>query len=257
MTWFLQMHQATIGYFTGRWDEALALVAGLPEIEEAPHARASILVGTAIRMYIEAERGRAEEVARLLTVFAGLESSADVQEVTLATAVSATAARARGDHGAALGLVLEGLRRGTSLPLSHPNVRSMWLEAVESAVRLEDREAVEELVAMAGNLPQGILPPHTRASAARARARLAWWGDEHEAGERESRTAEGVFREIGAPFWLGVTLLERAEWLSRQGRHDEASAPLGEAQEIFGRLGATPWLERAKRLAPAVAEAVR
>ena len=40
------------------------------------------------------------------------------------------------------------------------------------------------------------------------------------------------------PFWLAVTLLEHGE--------ATGSAPLvDEAREIFERLGATPWLERA------------
>ena len=42
------------------------------------------------------------------------------------------------------------------------------------------------------------------------------------------------FRELGMPFWVAVTLLEQGE-----------AAGLDEAREIFERLEATPWLERA------------
>jgi hypothetical protein len=42
-----------------------------------------------------------------------------------------------------------------------------------------------------------------------------------------------------------VTLLEQAEI----GRSSETEAQLAEAIEIFERLGATPWIERARRLA--------
>ena len=47
------------------------------------------------------------------------------------------------------------------------------------------------------------------------------------------------------PFWLALTELEHAESLSAQGRASEAEALLAEAREIFARLEATPWLERA------------
>jgi class 3 adenylate cyclase/tetratricopeptide (TPR) repeat protein len=258
MVWFLQMHLSTVRYFTGRWDEALELITGLPEVEEALHARASILVGTLTRVLIETERGRSDEVADLLRVIAGLDATGDVQETALTMTVNVAAARVRGDDEAALRSALEGLRGGTNLPLTHPNVRFMWLEALESAFRLEDRGAVEELVGMADRLPPGIRPPHVRASTARAKARLAWWREEGEAGERESRTAEGMFRELGAPFWLAATLLERAEWLSSAGRGAEASEPMAEAHEIFEGLAATPWMLRAAGAAQTVeAEAVQ
>ena len=42
-----------------------------------------------------------------------------------------------------------------------------------------------------------------------------------------------------------MTWLEHGEWLGEQGRADEAEPLLAEAREIFERLGATPWLERA------------
>ena len=257
MVWFLQMHQATVGYFTGRWDEALELIAGLPDVEDAPHARAAMVIGNGVRVWIEADRGHVDEVASILTVFAGMEASADVQEVTLAIGANSTAARARGDGAAALKWALDALRGGTSLPLTHPNVRAIWLAALEAALPVEDQGVVEELVGMAEVLPPGIRSPLLGAGAARARARLAWWREDAEAGERESRTAEGVFREIGAPFWLGATLLERAEWLSSRDRGAEALEPMAEAREIFERLDATPWTQRAVAPMPVETEAVR
>ena len=47
------------------------------------------------------------------------------------------------------------------------------------------------------------------------------------------------------PFYLAVTQLEHAEWLAAQGASDEAEPLLAEAREIFERLEAAPWLERA------------
>ena len=58
-----------------------------------------------------------------------------------------------------------------------------------------------------------------------------------------------MFRELELPFYLAVTLLEHGELLADQGQASEAEPLLAEATEIFERLGATPWLERARRLA--------
>ena len=70
---------------------------------------------------------------------------------------------------------------------------------------------------------------HRRAASA---ARLA--GDQQ---SFEAAAAER-FRELGIPFWLAVTLLEHGELTGDESLLDEA-------REIFERLKATPWLERA------------
>lgn len=49
-------------------------------------------------------------------------------------------------------------------------------------------------------------------------------------------------------FWLALTQLEHAEWLVQQGRADEAEPLVVEAREVFERLEATPWIERADRV---------
>jgi hypothetical protein len=60
--------------------------------------------------------------------------------------------------------------------------------------------------------------------------------------------AAGLFREMAFPFWMAVTLLEYGEWLTGQGRADDAKASLTESREIFERLEARPWLDRVERL---------
>jgi hypothetical protein len=50
---------------------------------------------------------------------------------------------------------------------------------------------------------------------------------------------------------MGVAELEHGEWLVAQGRGDEAEQLLAESREIFERLEATPWIERAGALAGA------
>ena len=59
---------------------------------------------------------------------------------------------------------------------------------------------------------------------------------------RLSAAAETAFRDLGYPFPLAVTLLERGEWLMHRGEDGEAA--LDEAGALFDQLGAAPWLQR-------------
>jgi hypothetical protein len=76
-------------------------------------------------------------------------------------------------------------------------------------------------------------------------------GDDERADEKFRASAE-MLREISARFYLAVVLLEHGEWLVETGRPDDAEPLLGEAREIFERLGAAPWLGRLDALAEPV-----
>jgi len=65
--------------------------------------------------------------------------------------------------------------------------------------------------------------------------------------EPHFRGAIARFRELGLRFWVAVTLLEHGEWLAAEGKPHEAEPLLGEARQIFERLGALPYLERCDR----------
>ena len=104
------------------------------------------------------------------------------------------------------------------------------MEALEAAVAIDDRERAEQLLVQLDAMPPGRRPPFLDAHMHRFRGRLA--GDPAELDAAAER-----FREIGIPFWLAVTLLEHGELTGDVSLLDEA-------REIFGRLEATPWLER-------------
>src|SRR5205085_1178461 len=106
----------------------------------------------------------------------------------------------------------------------------------------DNRAKAEELTGWIESVPPGLRPPSLMAYAHRARARLA---ADAEAGADHFRAAAATFRELGMPFWLAVSLLEHAEALAADGRPSEAEPPLAEAREIFERLRARTWLERA------------
>ena len=110
-------------------------------------------------------------------------------------------------------------------------VKLCFVEALEAAFALGDTAKVEELLGTIESLRPGERPRLLEAHAHRFRAKLT--GD-----EKRFRAAEALLRELELPFDLAVTLLE----------HGEATvndALVAEAREIFERLGATPWVERA------------
>jgi hypothetical protein len=115
------------------------------------------------------------------------------------------------------------------------------VDALEAALALGDAAKADELLAFVDGLGPTARPPYLDAHVIRLRARVA----DDTAG---LSVAADRFRSLSLPFWLAVTLLELAEAL---GGGVEAERPLAEAREIFERLGATPWLERAGVRAPA------
>jgi len=109
------------------------------------------------------------------------------------------------------------------------------VDALESALALGDLASAHELLAFIDGMSPGIRPPFLEAQAYRFRARMA-----SDAAGLEHATR--LFRELEIPFSLAVTLLEYAELTgSETSRAD--------AREIFERLGASPWLERASATA--------
>ncbi|HEX9311845.1 MAG TPA: hypothetical protein VGA30_03325, partial [Actinomycetota bacterium] len=241
--WFLLAHQANMHWMLGRWDDALEVAGEIPDPKEAADAKnAARIAGWTVRLLL-IERGEVEEALAGRELFVELEGAAGVQEMTLFAGIRAAEARASGRHGETLDLARDGLyQAAASLSLAHPNMRFLITEGVNAALALQDRVALDDLLGRVEGRPPGAMPPFLRGLAARARARIGWWDGDAEGGDRASAAAEALFRQISNPFWLGVTLLERAESLA--GRGEDAEGPLSEAREIFDGLGAKPWLER-------------
>ncbi|MFE1509732.1 AAA family ATPase [Streptomyces sp. NPDC058726] len=111
-----------------------------------------------------------------------------------------------------------------------------------AAVRSGRREEAAAIVERAARTLDAGASPRLRALISRARGLLA-----------DPEDAEPHFRAALAdpvlehwPFERAQTLLDLAEWLRRRRRIAEARAPLTEALETFRRLGARPWIERAR-----------
>ncbi|MBD0291799.1 MAG: tetratricopeptide repeat protein, partial [Thermoleophilia bacterium] len=238
----------------GEWDEALAR---MNEIPEDARRQGYLFSGNAHMLaFIRVHRGDLEQAEPLVAESAAMAS--DTQSRIFAALVRAVVARARGRHREALSAGQEAYELART---SHPGVPvEPLVEAVEAALALDDLDKADELLG-----PLGALAPVERthlvqAQEARLQARLTAARGERDGVEPKYKRAAAVFRELGTPFWLAVTLLEHGEWLVASGRGDEAVPLLDEAREIFERLRARPWLERvdgaagAPRGAPELAE---
>ena len=99
----------------------------------------------------------------------------------------------------------------------------------------------------------GYSSPMLEAEASLGRAQLAAPGDAEAAYGR----AVALHRELDTPFGLAQALLGHGEALLARGDATGAEPLVDEARELFTRLGASAWIERASRSRPTVTAAER
>ncbi len=237
---------------TGSWQEALACREQVPEERLADAGLA--FIGALPQLLVA--RGAPGEARRLLSHYARFEVGADVQDRAAYRGAEAVVLRAEGKQREALAAAEEALAAIGELGVTSQPIKVAFLEALEAALALEERERVEQLLEQIETLPPGRLAPSLRAHAVRFRARMAAADRDDAQAEVGFAAAASTFREFGLPFWLAVTLLEHGEWLAGQDRAAEAEPLLAEAREIFERLEARPWLERLDSAKPGPRQAV-
>jgi len=224
----------------GRWDEIVAQASG----DRADFEPSELsLVGSLAEIWTA--RGDADRVAALEPVGARFRASSDFQEHATGANLLAAVAESRGDREAALSHSMEALQFAWEMGPDGQDVKQAIVRALETAIALGDRETARSLLERLDGLRPGTLAPFLDAQRTRLQARLdAGDGGDGEQVDAGFKRAAGLFRELGTPFWLAVTLLEHAEWLAAAGRHAEAGPHLEEARAIFERLQARPWLDR-------------
>jgi class 3 adenylate cyclase/tetratricopeptide (TPR) repeat protein len=210
----------------GEWDEALRRGAGV-EIEGVSFESALLMP----LVFVDCARGDLVGARDRLEADPSLPTSEDPQARLGYLFAEAHVLRAEGRLDEALAAAESGVAFAPEAGTTFLTVKLCLVEALEAAFALGDKARVEELLEMIEGLRPGERPPLLEAHAHRFRSKLT--GDE--AGYR---AAAALFRELEMPFWLAVTLLEHGEAAG-------ARPLVAEAREIFERLGATPWLERA------------
>lgn len=232
---------------TGRWEHAVDQPAEIPDTKMGESGLPGLLSSLP---EVQVARGEMDVARRHLSLFARLENSNDVQERACYAVATAIVLRAEGRHAEALSTGEASLRIALQ-PFGADSqfVKQAFVQATEAALALGELGKVGELLGIVDAFRPGELTPFVEAQRARFRARLEASRNGAEGVESGFKLAAGLFREIGVPFWLAVTLAEHGEWLVGQGQPAEAEPLLAEAREIFERLKARPWLERLDKVA--------
>jgi predicted ATPase/class 3 adenylate cyclase len=241
------LNQLYPSFASGEWDETAEMIEQLPE-DDWKDARQALAGIVSIGVLLHVQRGDLDEAARVVAVFEELESSADVQEQAIYACGRAALRLAEGDSAEALRIAQAVYPVRDTLGFTQEYVKELERIAASAALALEDMEKLAELIATVDALPPGRSSHFLRAHSARFRAHLADHAGDAAAADRLFRGSSALWREVAAPFYLAVTELEHAEWLAAQNQADEAESLLAEAREIFERLQAVPWLERADRI---------
>jgi DNA-binding CsgD family transcriptional regulator len=126
-------------------------------------------------------------------------------------------------------------------------------DIVEAAVRAGDADTARAAVRALERWTAGVRPPWALAVAARCRALLS--GDD----TKDEHFREALRHHVHGtrPFEHGRTLLLYGEALRRRRHRMDARQHLRAALEIFERMGATPWEERARAELRASGETMR
>jgi hypothetical protein len=181
-------------------------------------------------------------------MFADFANSADVQERTDQACAEAVLSLARGDAGATVRAVKRALEPLATLGTRHHAVKEALALGIEGALLGDDVGTAEEFLAMIDALPAGRRTRFLQGHSHRFHAHIAARRGELDQVLPGFEAAAQLFREVSLSFWLAVTLLEEGEWLHGEHRFGDAASLRGESREIFQRLGATRWLERASQL---------
>jgi tetratricopeptide (TPR) repeat protein len=226
----------------GRWDELPDLTADGPLVGRDVLQLAYLPVLARVR---EA-RGDIDGLQRVLTLSTELGGSSNVEYAGGPAVARAVALRA-------LGRGSEALEAAFPIAIGPPEIinelrREAFVEAGLAALAIDDESAVKRLIKFVADLPPAMRSPLLRAGAARFAGLLAARQGDTATTDECLDAAVRELREIEAPFVLAQVLLEHAEQLHADGRHEAAAPLLAEATETFTRLRATPYLQRAQAI---------
>jgi class 3 adenylate cyclase/tetratricopeptide (TPR) repeat protein len=236
MEGFVRAGRVSADVALGNWDEALATADDV-DPNEAYASQAAVAVE------VDCRRGRVAEARERLVRHNAALGVDDPQIRTTYAVCEAIVLRAEGNVRQALETAEQALSLGLNqIGIRFIGVKLALAEALECAYELGDGPKLEELLGRIDGLRAGDRSPLLAANAARVRAKL---DPDLSLADAGFRSAEATFRDLGLVFVRAMTQLEHAERLAAGGRLAEARPLSEEAREVFERLEAVPWVERA------------
>jgi predicted ATPase/class 3 adenylate cyclase len=236
--WFQLGNLCESYLLSGKWDEVVQIYGEIPPgFETRAH-------GLHMQMAeIARHRGDPGSARTAFESTSALAESASLQDRLVYVVSEFHALVAENEPQRALRVVEEARDELLALP------DGFWIDLliVEAALAIGDVERASEALVTVDAVPPGTAGPVVRAQTARFRARVETLRGEVQRAEDSFKQAAAAFAEYGLVFLLACTQLEHAEWLVSVGRDEHAQPLLEEACEMFERLHATPWLERAER----------
>ncbi|MCP3012232.1 AAA family ATPase [Nocardiopsis dassonvillei] len=226
----------------GRWGQAREVCARIAAVGSTAGLDHAVACAASVEAVVLAYQGdTAAARARVADVFALIDPVESRSVSVYARRALGAAAVAEGGYEDAydqLRTVFTADGAPVHYHASYPALADLAAAAARSGRRAEAAAIVER---SARALADGA-SPRLRALISRARALLA----DPEDAEAHFRAALADPRLEHWPFERAQTLLDLAEWLRRRRRVTEARGPLTEALRTFRRLGARPWIERAR-----------
>ena len=218
---------------TGAWDECEELLAGLPE-------EARIGAAPIVACELAVRRGRLDDAREAAAAAEAMLDRSDVQDLSGVLGMRSLILNGEGDHAASLAVTHEliDLLLGAGGAITAA-LKVAYVEVLTAAHALGDEKALRDLLGRIEAIPRGTQPPTLVAHGQRCRALL---GD---SPDQRFRSAAALLREYALVPDAALVQVDHAEWLVAQGRTEEAEPLLAEAREVFVRLDAVPWLERA------------
>jgi tetratricopeptide (TPR) repeat protein len=247
--WIFLAELAAISFLTGKWDEAIDRAREIPHLTELVATRFAAVEPLTTIPSLHVARGDLAAAHAALAPFAEFRDASDLQDRAAYHAALAVVLRGAGDHAGAAAASAIAFEARDALGIVHPAVKLALVEAVEAAFAGGDPAEAERLLAVVSSLGAGERTRSLEGQRLRLGARLAALQGASDSARTDLAAAAAAFREVGMPFWVGVSLLELGESLSGEGRAVEAAPLLADAREIFERLKARPWLERLERVA--------
>ncbi|MFH8704540.1 helix-turn-helix transcriptional regulator [Streptomyces rubrogriseus] len=226
----------------GRWADARSVAAEIAEVASAAgldHAEACARTLDATVLALLGEPAEARDSAeRALALVDPLESRS---VAVFARRALGLAAVAEGDYDSAYAQFRAAFTEDGD-PVHYHVSPTVLAELAAAAVRRGHRETAARLLERSARHLAPGMSARLSLLVERGRALLA----EPEYAERHFRAA--LAGEAGEqwPFERAQTRLDYGEWLRRQRRVAEARPLLTGALDTFRRLGARPWIDRAK-----------